>query len=199
MVKNIIFDLGNVLIGYDPLEYLENKINDSEKIDKLYDVIFRGKEWTMLDEGSITENKAIETICKANPELDKEIRICFDNWYPLLKPIESTIDVLGELKCKGYKLFFLSNFHDKAFSYVSEEYPFFKLFDGGVVSYREKVIKPNSEIYKILLEGYNLRAEECVFIDDTEENIKAGEVLGIRGIHLKNTAHLREELKEYIL
>lgn len=199
MVKNIIFDLGNVVLKYDNLAYLKSKIEDKDKIDKLRNIIFGGHEWIMLDEGRIAEETAIEQICRNNPELEEDIRNVFDNWYSLLEPIESTVEIIGELKEKGYKLFFLSNFHDKAFQAVSEEYSFFRSFDGGVVSYREKIIKPNLEIYRKLLDGYNLKPEECIFIDDVNENIIAGEQVGIKGIHLREVSKLREELERYLV
>ena len=199
MVKNIIFDLGNVVLKYDNLAYLKSKIEDSDKIDKLREIVFRGPEWIMLDEGTITEETAIEQICRNNPELENDIRNVFDNWYSLLEPIESTVEIISELKEKGYNLFFLSNFHDKAFQVVAKEYTFFRLFDGGVVSYREKIIKPNLEIYRKLLDGYNLKPEECIFIDDVNENIIAGEQVGIKGIHLREASKLREELERYLV
>lgn len=193
-----MFDLGNVVLGYNPLEYLEVKVRDINKIKKLYDIIFRGEEWVKLDEGTITEKEAIRSISCKNPELKEDIELVFNNWYEMLKPIESTIELIGELKHNGYKVYFLSNFHDKAFQHINEEYTFFRMFDGGVVSYREKLIKPNVEIYKILLHGYNLNAEECIFIDDVWENINVGESLGIKGIHTKNIHKLREEIVKYI-
>lgn len=199
MVKNIIFDLGNVVLKYDNLAYLKSKIEDNDKIDKLRDIIFGGPEWIMLDEGTITEETAIEQICRNNPELENDVRNVFDNWYSLLEPIESTVEIISELKEKGYNLFFLSNFHDKAFQVVAKEYTFFRLFDGGVVSYREKMIKPNLEIYRKLLDGYNLKPEECIFIDDVNENIIAGEQVGIKGIHLREASKLREELERYLV
>ncbi|MFR5171548.1 MAG: hypothetical protein ACLTD6_10190 [Clostridium paraputrificum] len=105
MVKNIIFDLGNVVLKYDNLAYLKSKIEDSDKIDKLREIVFRGPEWIMLDEGTITEETAIEQICRNNPELEADIRNVFDNWYSLLEPIESTVEIISELKEKGYNFF----------------------------------------------------------------------------------------------
>lgn len=81
----------------------------------------------------------------------------FDNWYELLKPIEVSINVLKQLKENGYKPYYLSNFHLKAFEYVTKKYEFFKLFDGGVVSYKEKLLKPEVEIYNTLINRYGLK------------------------------------------
>ncbi|MGL4108919.1 HAD family hydrolase [Clostridium sp. LP20] len=195
MIKNIIFDLGRVVLDFEPKKYLMDKIKDEVKVNKLMKVIFAGEEWIRLDEGTITEDEAIERICAGNLELEKEIRMAFDNWYPMLTPIESTIEVINELKIKGYKLYFLSNFHEKAFKYVNEEYPVFKLFDGGIASYKEKLMKPNPEVYKLILEKYNLKAEECVFIDDVRENVEIAEKFGIKGINLTNQRTLKSDLE----
>ncbi|MGG7176871.1 HAD family hydrolase [Clostridium paraputrificum] len=195
MIKNIIFDLGRVVLDFEPKKYLMDKIKDEVKVNKLMKVIFAGEEWIRLDEGTITEDEAIERICAGNIELEKEIRMVFDNWYPMLTPIESTIEVINELKIKGYKLYFLSNFHEKAFKYVNEEYPVFKLFDGGIASYKEKLMKPNPEVYKLILEKYNLKAEECVFIDDVRENVEIAEKFGIKGINLTDQRTLKSDLE----
>lgn len=195
MIKNVIFDLGRVVLDFKPEEYLMRKFNDKEKVKKLMEIIFGSSEWIKLDEGTLTEEEAIEKICLDTPELEDDVRKAFDNWYPLLKPIESTIEIIKELKNKGYNVFFLSNFHDKAFKYVNREYPFFKLFDGGVVSYKERIMKPNPDIYKLIIERYDLIAEESIFIDDVKENVQAAEKVGIKGINLIDPKLLDKELK----
>lgn len=198
MIKNVIFDLGNVVLDFNPIKYLESKIEDKRKIGRVAEAIFKSKEWISLDEGKITEEEAIEIICSNNVDFDKEIRLAFDNWYPILEPIESTIEVIKGLKEKGYRIFYLSNFHKKAFSYVTSNYEFFKLFEGGVVSYEDNLIKPNEKIYKLILERYNLDPKESIFIDDMKENVEAAERLGINGINLKNPSELKELLNKYL-
>ena len=94
-------------------------------------------------------------------------------------------------------LYYLSNFHLKAFEYVTKKYEFFKLFDGGVVSYKEKLLKPEVEIYNTLINRYGLKKEEVVFIDDTKENVDEAIRLGINGIVLENPQCLIKELKKY--
>lgn len=198
MVKNIIFDLGNVVFEFNPKQYIMDKIADKSKIAKVSQAIFKSDEWAKLDEGKITEEEAIEIICTNNSDLDNEVRLIFDNWYPILKPIESTIEIIKDLKAKGFKLLYLSNFHSKAFDYVNNEHEFFKLFEGGVVSYQDALLKPNEKIYKLILERYDLDPAECVFIDDTKENIDAAKECGMNGIYLENPSDLKEHLSRYI-
>ena len=114
----------------------------------------------------------------------------------MLIPITENVEIAYELKKKGYHLYLLSNFHKEAIQTMYQQYDFFDIFEGGVISAEEKVVKPDEEIYTILLERYHLNPEESLFIDDSLANIKAGNRLGIQGIHLPYLANLKEELKK---
>lgn len=194
MYKNIIFDLGNVLLSFYPKEYLKSKITE-DKIDDVYKAIFQSEEWVMLDRGTITEKDAINNIIERNITYRDDINLVFKDWYDILKPIEETVEVLQSLKENGYNIYYLSNFHDLAFREVTTKNKFFELFDGGVVSYAEKLIKPEEEIYKLLLKRYNLKPEETIFIDDTKVNVDGASKLGIKAIFLENPKALRGSLK----
>ena len=198
MYKNIIFDLGNVLISFNPMEYLKSKISE-EKIQEVYKAIFQSEEWIMLDRGTITEKEAINNIIEKNSIYRDDISLAFEDWYAILKPIEETIKVLEDLKSKGYNIYYLSNFHELAFKEVNTKNSFFELFDGGVVSYEEKIIKPEEEIYRLILKRYNLTPSETIFIDDTKVNVEGAEKLGITTIFLENPRKLREELRKLSL
>ncbi len=198
MYKNIIFDLGNVLLSFNPMEYLKSKISE-EKIQEVYKAIFQSEEWIMLDRGTITEKEAINNIIEKNSIYRDDISLAFEDWYAILKPIEETIKVLEDLKRKGYNIYYLSNFHELAFKEVSTKNSFFELFDGGVVSYEEKIIKPEEEIYRLILKRYNLTPSETIFIDDTKVNVEGAEKLGITTIFLENPRKLREELRKLSL
>lgn len=193
MYKNIIFDLGNVLLDFNPRDYLKNKISD-DKLEDVFKAVFTSEEWIMLDRGTITEKEAINNIISRNSTYIKEINLAFESWYDILKPIEESINILMSLKKNGYKIYYLSNFHQLAFEEVTKKNSFFELFDGGVVSYEEKLIKPEEDIYKLVLDRYKLNPSETIFIDDTKVNVDAANSIGIKGILFKDSEKLREEL-----
>ncbi|MGK0468316.1 HAD family hydrolase [Clostridium sp.] len=198
MVKNIIFDIGNVLLEFKPLDYLKMVFND-DKIEALvYKEIFQSQEWSHLDRGILTQDEAIKAISQRNPNYEVHIKKCMDNWIDILTPIEGTVQMVKELKQKGFKLYLLSNFHSLAFDNIYLKYDFFRCFDGGVISYKENLIKPESEIYTRLLDTYCLKAKECLFIDDTLANTEAADRLGMNTIHFNNYETLEDDLLKFI-
>jgi len=198
MIKNIIFDIGNVLLEFKPLDYLKKSFNDDNIEKLLYKEIFQCQEWLHLDRGVLTQDEAVEVISSRNPNYEVHIKKCMDNWIDILTPIEGTVKILNELKENGYKLYLLSNFHSLAFETVYSKYDFFKHFDGGIISYKEKLLKPETEIYTKLLDTYNLNSEECLFIDDTLVNIEAANSLGINTLHFESHVTLKENLNKFL-
>lgn len=132
------------------------------------------------------------------PEWEKEIRAYYDNWTVMLKgDIPENVAVLRKLEKTKYELFGLTNWSAETFPYALENYDFFKIFKGKiVVSGTEKLIKPNPEIWNVLLNRYNIKAEESVFIDDNTKNIEVAQSLGFKVIHITETTNLENELKK---
>lgn len=191
MINNIIFDLGNVLLDFKPVEYLRTKFDDEEKIQEIFEEIFLSEEWPMLDRGVITEEEAIDRICSRSNGNVELIKFVMCNWYEMFTPIEDTVIALKKLKDKGYKIYYLSNFHMLSFENVTKRYEFFKYFDGGIVSYKEKALKPEEDIYKRLIKRYEIHPEESVFIDDIAANIEGAKKLGFETIHFKSIEDLK--------
>lgn len=195
MIKNIIFDLGNVLIRFKPEEFVNKNIK-KEYREKFFNAVFKGQEWADLDRGVLEYSDAVKIFSEKIPECSSEIKKLFDNYIlDVLEPIEKNIEIMKSLKGK-YKLFVLSNFHYPAFDYIFKNWEFFKYFDGKVVSGHCKLLKPEKKIYELLCLTYSLKPNECVFIDDTKANIEAAEKFGINGIHLTDINILEEKLKE---
>jgi putative hydrolase of the HAD superfamily len=197
LIRNIIFDLGNVLLEFNPMDYLKQNISDNLLIDELYENIFRSKEWVKLDKGEISDEEAVEIICSRIPHRKVHVEHYMKNWHNILKPMEDTVSILESVKKMGCKAYVLSNFHKNAFRKVYDMYDFFKFFDGGVVSADVKLIKPGEQIYKVLLDKYNIVPEESLFIDDMQENIDAAKKLGINTIRFTSGKDLKYKLKEY--
>jgi putative hydrolase of the HAD superfamily len=195
MYKNIIFDIGNVLLNFKPEEYLKSKLIELDKVPQIHKEIFQSKEWIMLDRGTITEEDAKNTIIKRVGENGHFIELAFKDWYEILTPIEGTVEILKELKNAEYRVYYLSNFHLLAFEHVTRKYDFFEIFDGGVVSYKVNLIKPEENIYKNIVEEYQLKPEESILIDDTQANIEGARKLNFGTILFNNPEELRQRLK----
>jgi len=195
MIKNIIFDLGNVLVSFQPELYLKSKGLSSDDVNLVYKEIFLSKEWVELDRGTISRDEALKAICDRN-ESDKKLLMENTDFEKILEPIAENVRILGELKKKGYKLYYLTNYHEDLFEYSYDKLGFFHHFDGGVVSAHVKLIKPDPPIYKKLIEKYHLQPEETLFIDDSEKNTQAATELGIQAIHLPDYNVLEELLKK---
>ena len=198
MIKNIIFDLGNVLLDFDPERYLETLGYQGKLKEQLKLEIFKTDEWLMLDRGTISQEDAVEIWQQRNPDLQMEIADVMTEWEKILTLKKDSLEILKSLAAKNYNLYILSNFHEKAFTYVSKKYNFFDYFDGKVISADIGMIKPDPEIYEHLLNKFNLEAGTTLFIDDSKKNIAAAINKGIRVIHFKDAESLKEELKLYL-
>ena len=196
-IKNIVFELGRVLIKFEPKEYIEQNVPE-EKREDFYNGIFGSTEWLMLDRGTLSYEDAKKIFKERVPGADKQIDRLFDvDLFEILQPIEENVKLLPKLKEK-YNLYILSNFHQPAFEHIFKKYDFFRLFDGHTVSCYYYLLKPEKEIYDILIDKFNLIPEETVFIDDTKVNIDACEKEGIRGIHLPDYTELKQKLEEFL-
>ena len=196
-IKNIVFDLGDVLIAFDRKKYLNENISEKKR-DLFYKEVLATQEWLMLDRGTLTYEAAKEIFKKRTPKLSDEIDNFFNkDFFEILIPIKNNINLLPKLKEK-YNLYVLSNFHKESFEFISKKYEFFKNFDGFAISYEPHLLKPEPEIYEYLLEKFNLNPSETLFIDDTEVNIESAEKMGINGIHLPDYTKLEEKLEDIL-
>jgi len=182
MIKNIIFDLGNVLISWMPEEYLK-KINYPENIrNTIMTDIFGSREWAMLDNGDITTREAIDAIVLKSTLKREEIALVFNFRTDIMYPLDENVRLLPELKKQGFKLYFLSNFPLDIFEVVKNDYFFFRYFDGGIISAEVKLSKPDVRIFQYMINNYSLVPEECLYIDDIENNVRAAETTGMIGL-----------------
>lgn len=195
MIKNVVFDIGKVLLDYQPMQFLSSLgFEDAESI-YLNQTIFKDDLWQQLDRGTVTKNEAIEAYCAIAPAHAKSINLIMNTWHEMLTLIEGSSELLRELIAKGYDVYLLSNFQEDGFQEIYKKYTFLGEVKGRVVSYEAKLLKPEKEIYSHLMKKYNLVPEETVFIDDLAENIAAAIEVGIKGIIFESAEKTREHLK----
>jgi putative hydrolase of the HAD superfamily len=196
MIKNIIFDLGNVLLSFKPSEYFDkHKYPSTIKATILAD-IFGSKEWRLLDNGEISTQEAINAISNRSSLKKEEIDHIFNLRTDLLFPLDSNVKVLPGLKKRGFKLYYLSNFSMDIFDEVMSGYYFFKYFEGGLISAEAKISKPDARIYDILLKKYFLVPGECLFIDDLEANVNSARAFGMKGLFTNGSLEIAKEVEK---
>ena len=196
-IKNIIFDFGGVVMDWNPRYFFKDYFNDDEKMEYFLKNITTD-EWNIEQDRGRTLAEGIAIQVANFPEWEKEIRAYYDNWTTMLKSeIADNVAVLRKLEHSEYELFGLTNWSAETFPYAVKNYDFFSIFKGKiVVSGTEKLIKPNPEIWHVLLNRYQIKAEESVFIDDNPKNIETAKNLGFITVHITEETNLAEELRE---
>lgn len=195
MIRNIIFDMGNVLIYWRPEAFVERMGVPEEDRPQLLSEVFGRVEWVRLDGGLISFEDAAAAMCRRLPErLHAAAReLVFDWWKRPLFPVEGMAGLIREIKGLGYGIYLLSNASIDLPKYF-DRIPGSECFDGRIVSADWKLLKPQPEIYRVLLREYGLKAEECFFIDDLNINIEAAILEGMSGTVFRGEPDLRQEL-----
>jgi putative hydrolase of the HAD superfamily len=199
MIRNIVFDLGNVLISFRPSEYLEKEGYPAELRQQIISDIFRSSEWLLLDNGNIDLEEAIRMISSRSALKHEEIALIFKQRTEIMFPLEQNVRMLPELNKRGFKLFYLSNFPSDIFEEIKNKNDFFSFFTGGIISAEVRHSKPDPEIFKIFLEKYRLHPSETFYIDDLETNVKTAESLGMTGFFTGGSENISEEILSKVL
>lgn len=194
MIKNIIFDLGGVVVDYDPKAYLYRQFNDPELEELLYNVIFGSEEWKQLDAGTITRALAEQRMLAAAGRRRYEAQLVLDDWREMMTTRLDTVELITGLKAAGYHIYFLSNLPEDVYQLFTERRRFMQLFEGGIPSFSVKLTKPNRKIFDLMLKTYGLRPEETIFVDDGKENIATAQKLGLTAIPFKDAMDLHKTL-----
>ena len=198
MIKNIIFDFGAVLVDWDPQHLYLPYFGDAAKTAYFLTEICPYEWNTQADAGRPVAEITAERIARF-PEWEKEIRMYYDRWIEMMgEQIPGMEPLVRDLKARGYGVYGLTNWSRETFPLVRDRYPVFRLLDGYVVSGEEMTMKPAPGLYRILLDRYGLRAEECVFIDDNPRNTAGAEAVGIRGLVFHDAEQLRADLERII-
>lgn len=196
MIKNIVFDLGNVIIRWNPEYIISQYTKDPIVQEELLHKIFASPYWLAFDDGSLTREEVIRNIQKTTSfQYRSIIADIVYYWYQHCPPIEGILPLVKELKKQGNHIYLLSNTNIH-FDEYKNTLPVMEYFDGFYISAKTKLTKPHPEIYLDFLDSFNLKAEECIFIDDVKANIKGAKKIGMCGFQFKGDV---EKLKKYII
>ena len=198
MINTIVFDLGGVLIDWNPeYVFLKEFRGNREKMNWFFENICTSAWNEQQDAGHSLEQATLERIARF-PEHERLIRIYYGEWEQMLGyELTGTVEILKKLhQSPDYTIYALTNWSGETFPVALQKFSFLSWFEGIIVSGDEKLVKPDPEIYKLLLGRYDLDAKNCVFIDDRADNVQAAVDLGFKGIQFSNDRQLRRELLE---
>lgn len=196
MIKNIIFDIGNVLMPFGYRPFFESFGYDEETVERLSKATAQSSDWNELDRGVLSYEEVLRRFVENDSQLEEIIQRVFADLHGILGVYDYTESWIKQLKEAGYGVYYLSNFFQKADEDCKNLMGFLELTDGGILSYKDKVTKPDRQIYELLLERFGLKAEECVFLDDTKKNIDGARAVGIHGILFHDREQAVAELQK---
>ena len=188
MLKNLVFDFGNVLVVFKPENHLRDYVETDAEALMLRNLIWESKPWRDEDIGIGNRQDTFEQLSGAYPEKSELFRkVLFEcsNWLTVPAEVET---LLRQLRAAGYNLFYISNTNPMDYETMMHNYPILRELDGGLASFKEKVLKPDPAIYQLLLERYGLKADECLFVDDMPINTEAAEKVGFHTLTLTTGA-----------
>lgn len=198
MIKNIIFDIGNVLMTFDPVSYYCTIFQNDDKTADICNKIFGHEAWLKYDQGVYMIEDLYRIYLEEYPVHEKEIKVILKDWMKLMQPMQENQRMLLALKQLGYRVYLLSNISKDSADYLKQTQPFFDWCDGAVLSYEEKLLKPDIRVYECLLKRYDLDPTESVFLDDNKKNIESAKALGIKGIVVSSCEQCRNEIEKLL-
>ena len=201
MIKNVIFDLGNVLIDFKPIKYIKSLGYDDEKVLEIFNKTIKDSIWADMDRGIYRDKESYVKAFKTKyPEIQDDIdKFLGGPWMEnVIFPLKDNLKMIDLVKEKGLKYYILSNYPKDAFEYTYDMCPFIQNADGMVISYDVLMIKPNKNIYLKLLDKYGLKANECLFMDDLDINVEGAKSVGINAFVFKDLEDGYKKLEEYL-
>jgi len=197
MINTIIFDLGAVLIDWNPHYVYRTIFDDEQEMINFLETVCTS-DWNEEQDAGRSLQEGTELLIAQFPEHEANIRAFYGRWIEMLgEPFHGTVEILRQLKASNkYKIYALTNWSAETFPFAVAHFDFLDWFDGIVVSGAEKMRKPTPAFYQILLDRYNVNPAEALFIDDNHRNVLASEKMGIKTIHFKSAEQLSAELHE---
>ena len=198
MIRHIVFDIGGVLADFRIKEFLMEKGLDVSVIRRILKASVMHPYWGKFERGEVTEEETLQAFAASDPEIESELRLAFTDLSGMLVMRDYAIPLVRRLKAAGYGVYYLSNYSKKAYDECAESLGFMPYMDGGLVSFRVGMTKPDPRMFSLFLEQYGLRPKECVFVDDTAENVEAARGLGFTGIQFTSFEQLIDELSKTV-
>ncbi len=190
----VVFDLGNVLVQWNPRLLYEQLITDADELERFFDTVIT-HDWIRSQDAGRPFAEGITLLTERFPRYATEIRAFWERWEVMVPgPIDETVEILAELRQRRAPLYALTNWSGETFPIARQRFPFFDWFDGIVVSGEIGLVKPDPRIYRHLLATYGLDAGDCVFIDDSVANVAGAAAVGIAGLHFQSPEQLRRDL-----
>jgi 2-haloacid dehalogenase len=194
MSRTVVFDLGNVLVRWNPRLLYEQLIPDAAELEQFFDTVIT-HDWIRDQDSGRTFADGIALLTGQFPHYEAEIRAFWERWEEMVPgPIHDTVEILAELRERQTPLYALTNWSHETFPIARPRFPFFEWFEGIVVSGEVRLVKPDARIYRHLLDTHGLQAEDCLFIDDSPANVAGANAVGITGLHFQSPERLREDL-----
>ena len=194
-IKNIVFDVGMVLIDFCWVQHCRN-LGFGEEIIQAFDKYMISSDyWEQMDEGLIQEKEAITHFIEAMPHYKEEIQLFWKHPEGFVEEYTYAAPMIQQLQQKGYKVYLLSNYPLGMYQIHWPTFSFFKMVDGYIVSAQECMKKPDERIYRLLCERYRLKAEECLFVDDRQVNVEAAIAIGMESVLFEDYEKLASYLK----
>jgi putative hydrolase of the HAD superfamily len=192
---NLVFDLGGVVLRWDPDAIIAGVFSDPKTRAKVKHGVFADPDWLELDRGTLDREDAIRRAARRTGVAEPEIRKLLYAVPPSLVAFPDTVELLYRLKAKRYPLYCLSNMHLASLEHIERAHRFWDVFDGTVFSCRLNLCKPEPAIYLHLLKAFGLKANETLFMDDVQVNLDAAAQAGIRTLRFENAAQCERELR----
>lgn len=198
MIKNIVFDIGNVLADYNIKGFLAGKGFEPDMIKRIVKASVMSPYWEKFERGDLSEDEVMKAFTSLDPEIEEALYKAYDNVNGMLTMRPFAIDLVKKLKAEGFNVYYLSNYSSKAYYECSDSVAFMEYMDGGCVSFKERMTKPDPNFYKHFLKKYNLVSEECIFVDDTPVNVEVAEQLGFKGIIFESYESTLKRIHELV-
>lgn len=195
MIKNIIFDIGNVLMTFKWKPFIKGLYKDEALIAKIENSIWHSGLWNEFDRNVIPEEEIIRRMRTLQPEIELEVAYTLEQVSAAYGKADYAIPWVQELKARGYRVYFLSNYSAFSMRNKPEALDFLPYMDGGIFSCDVQAVKPERRIYECLCERYGLEPAECIFLDDNAANVEAGIAFGMQSIHVIDYPTTKEELE----